>query len=382
MTNVHRLGRIFDRRILAFVAVFAGLNVLPIPVCANANEYAAVSDSTKAPRSSLIPFPFYMYSPETKSGVGIVLTHLHRPGNAGADEKPSIHSATVMFTQRKQLVIGAEVDRYGDSERLHLRGGASFSKFPDTFYGIGNDTSKDDSEDYTPRTVMAYAGFGREIAPDLRVGPHVSYTYQEITETEDQGMLDLGTVLGSDGGTLVQVGLTANFDRRDNIVYPRGGALLELDFSASQQAYGSDFNFTQWTADIRKYVSLSSSQVVAVRALGTVMTDHPPFQSLAALGGDRVMRGFYAGRFRERNMYALQAEYRLGFWKRMGLAVFGDLGDVAGHISDFHADEVRFAGGFGLRFLLNRDEGVTLRADIGMGDDGSGGMYFSMLEAY
>ena len=94
------------------------------------------------------------------------------------------------------------------------------------------------------------------------------------------------------------------------------------------------------------------------------------------------MRGYYSGRFRDRQRYVLQGEYRLGFWKRLGLNAFADLGDVAHDVSDFHADQMRFAGGFGLRFLLSKSEGATLRADFGTGDDGSGGMYLSILEAY
>jgi outer membrane translocation and assembly module TamA len=94
------------------------------------------------------------------------------------------------------------------------------------------------------------------------------------------------------------------------------------------------------------------------------------------------MRGYYAGRFRERKRYVLQSEYRLGFWKRLGLTAFADVGDVAHDVSDWHLDEMRFAGGFGLRILLSKSEGATLRADFGTGDDGSSGMYLSFLEAY
>ena len=94
------------------------------------------------------------------------------------------------------------------------------------------------------------------------------------------------------------------------------------------------------------------------------------------------MRGYYAGRFRERQRYVLQGEYRLGFWKRLGLTAFADVGDVAHDVADFHLDQMRYAGGLGLRVLLSRSEGVTLRADFGTGDDGSSGMYLSILEAY
>jgi len=351
----------------------------PAPACA---DEPATADSTAIRGSSLIPLPFYMYSPETRSGGGVVITYLHRRPDATAEDKPSTYSANVIFTQRRQFSLGLGMDRFDETERNQIAAGAAFSIFPDTFHGLGNGTEENDGEDYTPRTVAAFLGWRREVVEDLRVGPHAGWTFQEMTETEEGGLLDLAAVAGSDGGTLVELGFGATLDRRDNIVYPRAGSLAELDFATAQPAYGSDFAFTRWTLDLRRYVSLSSSQVVAVRGLATAMRGGPPFPSLAGLGGDRIMRGFYAGRFRERNLYVLQAEYRLGFWRRMGLTVFGDVGDVAHDIPDFRVDEVRSAWGFGLRFLLSRSEGVTLRADLGHGDDGSGGLYLSMLEAF
>ena len=339
-------------------------------------------DSVKTKGSTLIPFPFYIYSPETKSGVGLLVTYFHRPPGATEDQKPSTYSANFVITQRKQVVTGLGLERYWAAERYQLQGGVLFSKFPDTFYGVGNQTDADVSEDYTPRTFAVSASLRREIVPRMRVGPNVSYAHQEIAQVEAGGILARGELPGSDGGRLVQIGLSAGRDLRDNIVYPRSGSLVELGFSIADAAIGSDFGYTSWNVDVRRYFSPSHSQVIAVRGLATFMGGTPPFQSLAMLGGDSVMRGYYAGRFRERNRYVLQSEYRLGFWKRLGLTAFADVGDVAHDVSDWHLDQMRFAGGFGLRILLSKSEGATLRADFGTGDDGSSGMYLSFLEAY
>ena len=349
--------------------------------------WSAVDDSTQVDSlrttgSTFIPFPFYMYSPETKSGLGIVLTYFRRPQGATEIEKPSTYSGSFVITQRKQVAVSAGFEHFWAAERYELQGGVVFAKFPDTFYGVGNDTDADVSEDYTPRTFGASLSLRREIAPKLRLGPNVNYVYQEMAEVEPGGILAAQELPGSTGGTLVQAGISAAWDLRDNIVYPRSGGFSEVGVTLSDDAFGSDFLFTSWNIDLRRYVSLSRSQVIALRGLATFMLATPPFQALAGLGGDRVMRGYYAGRFRDRQRYALQGEYRLGFWKRLGLTAFADVGGVAHDVSDFHLEQMRFAGGFGLRFLLSKSEGATLRADFGTGDDGSSGMYLSMLEAY
>jgi outer membrane protein assembly factor BamA len=363
------------------IALLALTTALAVPDWSAAQD-AAASDSSKSTGSTFIPFPFYMYSPETKSGIGIVITYFRRPHDAPANERPSTYSASFVITQRKQVAVGAGFEHYWDAERYQLQGGVVFSKFPDTFFGVGNDTDADVSEDYTPRTFAAAASLRREIAPNLRLGPNANYVYQEMAEVEEGGILAGQELPGSTGGTLVQAGVSAGWDVRDNIVYPRTGGFAELGFTVSDDAIGSDFLFTSWNVDLRRYVSLSGSQVIVIRGVATFMLGTPPFQALAMLGGDRVLRGYYAGRFRDRQRYALQAEYRLGFWKRMGVTAFADVGDVAHDVSNFHLDQIRFAGGFGLRFLLSKSEGATLRADFGTGDDGSSGMYLSMLEAY
>ena len=376
-----RANTVLPSSLRARAAALICLATIPLAVASWAAESDS-SDSVKTKRSTLIPFPFYMYSPETKSGVGIVITYFRRPHGATEDQKPSAYSANFIITQRKQVVVGAGLERYWAAERYQLQGGVEFSKFPDTFYGVGNDTDADVSEDYTPRTFAASVSLRREIFTDLRVGPNVSYFYQEMAEVEAGGILARKELPGSDGGRLAQVGISAVWDRRDNIVYPRSGSLFELGFTVSDDAIGSDFSFTTWNIALRRYFSPSRSQVIAVRGLVTFMMGTPAFQTLAMLGGDSVMRGFYAGRFRERQLYVLQGEYRLGFWKRLGLTAFADVGDVAHDVADFHLDEMHSAGGLGLRVLLSKSEGVTLRADFGTGDDGSTGMYLSILEAY
>ena len=378
MTYANTARRSFLRARAAALVWFATM-VLSVP---SWGAEADSGDSVKTKGNTLIPFPFFMYSPETKVGVGIAITYFRRPHGATEDQKPSTYSANFIITQRKQVVVGTGFERYWAAERYQLQGGVVFSKFPDTFYGVGNDTDADVSEDYTPRTFAVSASLRREIYTDLRVGPNVSYFYQEMAEVEEGGILARQELPGSEGGSLAQAGISAGWDRRDNIVYPHSGSLYELGFTVSDDAIGSDFSFTTWSIDLRRYFSPSRSQVIAVRGLGTFITGTPPFQALAMLGGSNVMRGYYAGRFRERQRYVLQGEYRLGFWKRMGLAAFADVGDVAHDVADFHFDQMRFAGGLGLRLLLSKSEGVTLRADFGTGDDGSSGMYLSILEAY
>ncbi len=61
-----------------------------------------------------------------------------------------------------------------------------------------------------------------------------------------------------------------------------------------------------------------------------------PFNQLSMMGGEMMMRGYYFGRYRDKNYLAAQAEYRFlpfDFSRRLGGAVFGAVGAVS---DEFH----------------------------------------------
>ncbi len=96
------------------------------------------------------------------------------------------------------------------------------------------------------------------------------------------------------------------------------------------------------------------------------------------------MRGYYLGRYRDKNLLAAQAELRwlpFGFSKRWGGTLFGSLGTVAPTISQLQFRQVRWAAGGGVRFLFFQKKDVYLRADLGFTREGTG-LYFSLGEAF
>jgi len=94
------------------------------------------------------------------------------------------------------------------------------------------------------------------------------------------------------------------------------------------------------------------------------------------------MRGYYLGRYRDKNMITLQAEYRWVpvFW-RVGLAAFAGIGDVAATLGDFDLGRFKYTYGLGLRFVIDPKQRLHLRVDFGFGKETSG-VYFTAAEAF
>jgi hypothetical protein len=95
-----------------------------------------------------------------------------------------------------------------------------------------------------------------------------------------------------------------------------------------------------------------------------------------------MMRGYFQGRYRDRNMMAFQMEYRvMPVWWRLGVVGFYGLGAVADEMSDFRVDDFKHAIGMGLRIQLDPKEQINFRVDLAYGKD-SKGLYVLALEAF
>ena len=345
------------------------------------NQVAAQSDSTDGPGTSIIPFPFIFYTPETKMGFGGTVVTMFRLSEGGEQEQPSSLSPIFVYTQKNQIIALLETELFLGAGRFRVNGDLGYSKFPNTIWGIGNDTPDDLEEDYTPRLVYANAQFQRRIASGWYLGGRIEFARRRLVETDSTGLLAAGLLPGTDAGMLLSGGLLITWDTRDNTVNPKRGGYRQVRALMNDSAFGSDYDFSRYSVDLRQYVSISPGHVLALRGLGVASVGTQPFDVLPQLGGESLVRGYYGGRYRDRNLVAFQAEYRAHVWWRFGAIGFVSAGRVAHNIGDFGLSDFWPAAGFGLRFLLAPDEGLNLRADWGFGR-GSSGFYLGMGEVF
>ena len=107
-----------------------------------------------------------------------------------------------------------------------------------------------------------------------------------------------------------------------------------------------------------------------------------PFQELGFIGGSRRMRGYFEGRFRDKKMYTLQAEWRQRIYKMIGMTAFVGVGSVAPEISDFIDRKVHMAFGTGLRIRVSKKDNINIRLDAGFNEDFNFRPYLTIGEAF
>jgi outer membrane protein assembly factor BamA len=347
----------------------------------SADSSGVQADTLVPSGTSIIPFPFVFYTPETKVGFGGTVITLFRLSQGTSQDQPSRFSPLFIYTQKKQIVALLGTELFFGAGRYRLNAGVGYSKFPNTVWGIGNDTPDELEEDFTPRVISAEVQFQTRVAPAWYIGGRIEFAKRRLIEIDTAGLIAAGELPGTEDGRILAGGLLVTWDTRDNTVNPRRGGFRQFGASVNDSAFGSDYDYSRYSLDVRQYLALAPGHVVAFRGYGVASVGTQPFDVLPQLGGEALLRGYYGGRYRDRNLVAVQAEYRAHVWKRIGAIGFVSAGRVSHNLSDMDFTGLKPAAGFGLRFLLAPDEGLNLRADWGFGN-GSSGFYLGLGEVF
>lgn len=365
--------------VLLTISGFAGVQEIKKEKSAEEKEE---KPTAKKKKNRIIAAPFVFYSPETRMAYGGGGSYVFRMGAPSKDTRPSTISPVFVYTQEKQIKVQLVTELYFKHNNYRMQSLILGQKYPNKFYGVGDHTLEENEEIYTSKSLDIFFSFSKKVAKGLYVGLQYEFKDWNLVSVEEDGQLISGTVPGGMNGRVSGVGLVLNRDTRDNIYYPRGGDFFEFNARFYTKFLGSKFDFTSLTLDLRKYVTVFSSHVFAVQSLVKVQTGTVPFLHLARMGGEFNMRGYFEGRFRDKNMVVFQAEYRLPLFWRFGLVGFAGLGNVAERFGELKLGSMKKSYGVGLRFLFDKKEKIQIRMDIGFGEDGAGGFYFSVFEAF
>jgi hemolysin activation/secretion protein len=172
------------------------------------------------------------------------------------------------------------------------------------------------------------------------------------------------------------------WDTRDRTLSPTTGRYLELtSLFALAEVDMSGTSFSIISLDARTYKRIGdhttwANQLVIQTSFGDV-----PFRELPALGGPYLHRGYYQGRFRDKNLFLFQSELRCDITNRWGLAAFVSAGRVGTTFMDKLLGNIHPAVGSGIRFKIDKEDQTTIRLDYSITPD-SRGFYLFFAEAF
>ncbi len=330
-------------------------------------------DTTSSSKINILAVPILGYEPETRGHFGAVAL-LSFDLNSGTDLRSSVAKTKLQYTLNKQLISEVEWDIFFREEKWFSSGQIHFSKYPDFYYGIGPNTSKDSELSYQSNRFSVDVRVLKKLRDNFFGGINTGYTrYSNFKFSEEN--IKFGELKNSDN---YHFGITGLLDTRNSILNATEGLYL----LAEAGFHFSESNYSSLLLDFRTYHRWRDRVILAGRMFLDSRFGDPPFFNMAFQGGDQWVRGYLLGRFRDRNLGALQMELRIHLIGRFGFAVFGGMSSLAASADRLITEDLKWNGGAGIRFLIDRENSVNLRIDFALGERGNRGFYVSFGESF
>jgi len=332
--------------------------------------------------SGFIIFPVLARSIETGWSIGAAGSFTFHFKDSKHTARTSNIQALTIYSTHRQLVAAVNGSIYFPAEKLILNQQLSYSYFPDKFWGIGKIAPHSNEEEYSYHQYYIYLHPQLLLAKSFFVG--LLYEYQNVANVkyDSGGLFDKENVIGRYGYHVSGLGLSFTYDTRNNAFSPNGGMLMQFYFNHFAPFFASNYTYTNFVIDVRKFFRIYNQQVLALQAYGFFNEGVVPLRSLASLGGASEMRGYYAGRYRDKNMYVFQTEYRTPLFWKVGAVAFGGIGNVGSDLKEINFQYLKYSYGLGLRFALNKAEKLNLRLDYGVGGNSTSGLYLQIGESF
>lgn len=327
----------------------------------------------------VLGFPVVSYSPETRIAYGAAGIILFRLGNDPQNTSPSQVSMGIGYTQNKQQLYYVPFQLYTNRNKFSIYGEAGYYKYTYYYYGIGTHTIP--KELYLANYPRIRLSVLYKWAPHYYAGLRYSYENYTMAQTQTGGELAKGIIPGSQGSISSGPGIVQVYDRRDTVLYPTRGYWMELALQFNTTSLGSTHNYQQYSYDVTWYKRVYKNIVWANELYTKYLNGVAPFELYSFLGGNKKLRGFYEGQYRDKHSLIIQTEFRSELYKGLGAAVFGGAGFLGGDHEYVRFNLPYWAYGAGLRYKVTKTDHLNLRLDYAIAN-GKGNFYATFGEAF
>lgn len=319
------------------------------------------------------------YTQETNAALTASATALYRT----AEDSP-MADATVsaMVSINSFFDVRASGHNYFAQGRHQLSYEVGGGSLPRRFWGVGYQTADHAvRSEYTLHRVNGTARYMYQLGGGLAVGAGLDLSFDKAADFD----LLAEEYLLTDGHTLrsiytTGIGLSVSYDRRDNDHTTTRGGIVSLYGELRPKILGN-YSHTLWhlTLEASYFQPVWQGGVVAADLYGEMWSQRTPWLYYPAVGGTSRMRGYYYGRYIDRNMITAQVELRQTIYGPFGASVWGGAANVFPTWSAFSGKEFLPNVGVGLR--LSDGGRTTLRIDYGWGRH-SHGLIVNVNEAF
>lgn len=346
--------------------------------------FSSEKDSTR--NGSLMVLPAVGYAQESGFEYGIAGTYNFYLDKTDLESRTSNITLIGTLTTKSQKNIKLLTDIWTKKNEYHILSELRYRDWPFNFYGLGSDTWINDEDFLEQKLIRGKLDVEKNVAKNLYVGLNTTFEYFKFQDREPGGVFSKPDVLGKTGGQYIALGASSLYDNRNNTTYTTEGVYARLKYAYAPNFWGGE-NFTGSLieTDLRAFQSITKTLTLAGQVLyrGTYGSN-TPFYTMRDLGGDMTMRGYYSGRYKDKNYLTAQAELRYRFMSRFGVVGFAGTGST---FSKQHDIRLVPSYGGGIRYFFSLEHNSTIRLDYAVGEKRPGekrqsGFYLSISEAF
>ncbi|NCD70511.1 BamA/TamA family outer membrane protein [Mucilaginibacter agri] len=343
-------------------------------------------DSTR--KSSFFLLPVLGSAPETGVEVGGSALYSFYTDTIHPGTRVSNVFAYATITTKGQERVSLSTSYWAPQNAWHYIAAASFINFPNDFYGIGNNTLKANQDHIGQKRFKVNFEADKHLGSNIYLGVVAGGFNYSFNDKEPGGIYETDPRMEDpSGGASVFIGPSLIYDTRNNNTYTTKGMVITSYFNLMKGIFGNNsYTGGFFNIEYAQFFKLSKRFVLGLDIQDQNLTgSRSPFYLMPALGSDEMMRGYYNGRYRDRNLIAGQTELRYRLSDRIGVVGFVGTGTVYNKSLSF--DDLKPNYGGGLRYFFDVEKGLSMRVDYGFGEKRPGenrqsGLYLSLGESF
>lgn len=317
------------------------------------------------------------YGASTSVGLGGTVSGLYSWDRADSLLPKSNVSVFANASLTGMLAVGVRGNNFLPHERYRFNYQLYILNFPGKFWGIGYKNGADDANegDYRRIKVQFKPDFLFRLSSRMYAG-----VVGDIQWVNAFGM-DCPDLLGGQAHAVVArgAGLNFTFDSRDFVLNAYSGNYFCIEQMFYPSAFGNSYSFSYTDLTYSTYHQLWKGGVLALELHTLFNYGDVPWTMLAQVGVQGRMRGYYEGRYRDRNIMEGQLELRQRIRKRHGMAFWVGAANVFPDFSNIYFRQILPNYGLGYRWEFKKR--VNVRLDLGFTKDNPN-FTFNINEAF
>lgn len=326
----------------------------------------------------VLPGPHY--SATTGFGLGVLGTATYTTDLADTSLPRSNASVYTDMTTGGFFLVGLRGSHIFPHEKYRLDYKLNLSTFSTEFWGIGYDYADNDDNktDFRRNRINAMARFMFKLAPNTFIGPMVNYRFFQAKGVDEEAV---HLWQGQDRTIRAYTaGISFTYDSRDFMLNASRGVFMQLDQTFTPRFFGNgEYGFSSTEITLATYGKLWKGAILAGELHGLFNYGNTPWALLSEIGSNDRMRGYYEGRYRDKNLVEGQIELRQHIKGRNGAVAWVGMANVFPRFDKAAWRKTLLNAGIGYRWEFKK--GINVRIDYGFTRNG-GGFIFNINEAF